>query len=129
MQHWNNSTGKKLIGWLLALIAVLAPAFAMAAGGEANIKLEFSQQDKILLGISLGFGILALLFAAGIWNWVKSQSPGNEKMQEVGGAIRDGALAYLKQQFRTMGIFVVIIAVGLPSALQSVSSSVCLPVT
>jgi K(+)-stimulated pyrophosphate-energized sodium pump len=132
MQHWNNSTGKKLIGWLLALIAVLAPAFAMAAGGEANIKLEFSQQDKILLGISLGFGILALLFAAGIWNWVKSQSPGNEKMQEVGGAIRDGALAYLKQQFRTMGIFVVIIAVGLYfmysgkfGSLVAIGTSVC----
>lgn len=91
----------------------MAPAFAMAAGGEANIKLEFTQQDKILLGVSLGFGVLALAFALGIWNWVKKQSPGNEKMQEVGGAIRDGAMAYLKQQFRTMGIFVIIIAIGL----------------
>ncbi len=106
--------GKRCFALLMTLFAfLLFPTFAFAAGGEANIKLEFSQQDKIYLFISLGFGVVALAFAAFFWSWVKSQSPGSEKMQEVGGAIRAGALAYLRQQVQMMGVFVLVISVGL----------------
>ncbi|MEZ5163545.1 MAG: sodium/proton-translocating pyrophosphatase [Fimbriimonadaceae bacterium] len=87
----------------------MLPNAAMASGGEAAIKLEFSGQDMYFLYASLVFGVLAIAFGAYFYKAVMSQSPGNEKMQEVGGAIRDGALAYLKQQVRTMAIFAVII--------------------
>ncbi len=104
---------KHLIAWVMALFTLLLPSMAMAAGGEANIKLEFSPQDKIYLFVSLGFGLIALAFAFFIWQGVQAASPGNEKMQEVGGAIREGALAYLRRQMQTMGIFVLILAVVL----------------
>ena len=106
--------GKRCFALLMTLFAFLSfPTFAFAAGGEANIKLEFTEQDKMYLYISLGFGVVALAFAAFFWSWVKKQSPGNEKMQEVGGAIRAGALAYLRQQVQMMGVFVAIISIGL----------------
>jgi K(+)-stimulated pyrophosphate-energized sodium pump len=41
------------------------------------------------------------------------QSPGDEKMQEVGSAIRQGALAYLRQQIATMSFFIVLLFCGL----------------
>jgi K(+)-stimulated pyrophosphate-energized sodium pump len=102
-----TSRVKLLLASLLSML--LLPTFSFAAGGE-NVKLIFSSQDKIYLGISGAFGLIALGFAFGLRSWVLKQSPGNEKMQEVGGAIHAGALAYLRQQFTTMAIFVVILA-------------------
>jgi K(+)-stimulated pyrophosphate-energized sodium pump len=95
------------------LLLSLFSASAFAAGAEANVKLVFTNQDKIYLYISLGLALIAILFGFGIRSWVLRQSPGTEKMQEVGAAIRDGALAYLRQQVRTMSIFVLLIAGGL----------------
>lgn len=114
MPHAMKQRGfKHAIAWLVAFFTLMLPSFAMAAGGEANIKLEFTPQDKIYLFVSLGFGLIALAFAVFIWQGVKAASPGNEKMQEVGGAIREGALAYLRRQMQTMSIFVLILAVVL----------------
>jgi len=102
--------GTRLIATILTIMSLFIPTLAMAAGGEANIKLEFSPSDYIFLFISLAFGLIALGFAAFFWYKVQKTSPGNEKMQEVGEAIRSGAMGYLGQQFRTMGIFVILIA-------------------
>lgn len=97
---------------MTALLTILWPATAFAAGGE-DVQLTFTQQDMFYLYASLAFGVIALAFAAYFWGWIKRQSPGNEKMQEVGGAIRAGALAYLAQQVRTMGFFVLLLMAGL----------------
>lgn len=102
-------------GWILTVFAVivsLLPTMAHAAG-EADVVLKFSGNDKLWLYVSLGLGVLAIIFAFGIRAGVMAQSPGSEKMQEVGLAIREGALAYLRQQVQTMAIFVVLLAVGL----------------
>ncbi len=104
------SYGKRafaVIGLLLSFLMV--PSAAFAAGGE-NVKLEFTGSDMIYLYVSLAFGVIALLTAWALGRWVNSQSKGSEKMIDVGTAIHDGAMAYLKQQFKTMGIFVVLLA-------------------
>jgi K(+)-stimulated pyrophosphate-energized sodium pump len=49
--------------------------------------------------------LLALLFAWYFYQNVKKQDPGNEKMQEIAGFIREGAFAYLKQQYKAVGLF------------------------
>jgi len=49
--------------------------------------------DVYTLLIPIG-GIVALLFATFIYFNVKKQSPGNEKMQELSNAIREGAMAF-----------------------------------
>lgn len=62
-----------------------------------------------LVGIA---GVLFSIILAGI---VKSAPAGDEKMQEIAGAIKEGAIAYLNRQLKSMGtagfvIFIIIFA-------------------
>lgn len=95
---------------LLALASLL-PATGVAS--EAKVKLEFAKSDYAYLFISLGLAVLAIGVGFGIMAWALKQSPGNEKMQEVSAAIKQGALAYLRRQIKTMSFFIVLLAVGL----------------
>ena len=63
-------------------------------------------------------GIIALLFALGLYFSVKKQSPGNEKMQELSSAIRKGAMAFLKSEYKVLVVFVVVVAALLLIASQ-----------
>jgi len=93
---------------ILASLFALFPTFAMAA--EADVALDFSSKgNQLLLAISFALGLVALLTGFWIKKQVLSASPGSEKMQEVGGAIHEGALAYLKRQISTMIWFVVLV--------------------
>ncbi|UCB58377.1 MAG: sodium-translocating pyrophosphatase [Thermoplasmatales archaeon] len=54
-------------------------------------------------------GLLALIFATILYILVKKQSPGNEKMQELSNAIRKGAMAFLKSEYKVLIIFVIVV--------------------
>ncbi|MCA9751746.1 MAG: sodium/proton-translocating pyrophosphatase, partial [Gemmatimonadetes bacterium] len=56
-------------------------------------------------------GVLALVFAFFKASWINRQSPGNEKMVEIGKAVREGAMAFLWREYKALGIFVVAVAV------------------
>ncbi len=94
------------------LAAFLLPSLSQAAGGE-NVTLKFTSQDTTYLIISMVVGLVAIGFGLLFRSGVLSQDKGSEKMQEVGGAIKAGAMAYLRQQVTTMSIFVVLLAIGL----------------
>jgi len=53
--------------------------------------------------------VLALAMAGWLVRQVLAASQGTAKMQEIALAIQEGAAAYLRRQFRTLGVFVVII--------------------
>ncbi len=63
---------------------------------------------SIIIPIS---GIIALLSAIILFYSVKKQSAGNEKMQELSNAIRNGAMAFLKSEYKILIIFVIIVAI------------------
>jgi K(+)-stimulated pyrophosphate-energized sodium pump len=65
--------------------------------------------DLYMLSIPIG-GIVALLFAAVLYVRVKKQSPGNEKMQDLSKAIREGSMAFLHSEYKVLIIFVAIVA-------------------
>src|SRR6266446_837940 len=54
-------------------------------------------------------GLLALGVAALLVREVLAASQGTQRMQEIAKAVQEGAAAYLRRQFRTLGVFVVII--------------------
>ena len=55
--------------------------------------------------------IIALIFAAVNFYSVKKKPEGTEKMAEISAKIRKGAMAYLKRQYKTVGIFFVVMFV------------------
>ena len=55
-------------------------------------------------------GILALIFAILLYLSVKKQSPGNEKMKELSHAIRKGAMAFLKSEYKVLIVFVIVVS-------------------
>ena len=56
-------------------------------------------------------GIVALGFALIRSSWVNKQDPGNEKMVEIGLAVREGAMAFLSREYRVLAVFVIAVAV------------------
>jgi len=60
---------------------------------------------------SLIIGILALAYAEYLAVSILSKKQGTAKMQEISMAIREGAVAYLNRQYKTVAVFVVIIAI------------------
>jgi K(+)-stimulated pyrophosphate-energized sodium pump len=57
----------------------------------------------------LGAGALALLFAAYLAYKVISEDAGNERVQEIGAAIHEGAMAFLNREYKLLAVFVIII--------------------
>jgi K(+)-stimulated pyrophosphate-energized sodium pump len=69
------------------------------------------EQNVIYIPLVLSVLGLAYMFVRA--SWVKKQSAGNEKMQEISKAIKEGALAFLNAEYRLLFIFVVIASVAL----------------
>ena len=55
-------------------------------------------------------GFLAVVFGLMRSKWISDQNPGNEKMQEIGLAIREGATAFLIREYKVLTIFVLTVA-------------------
>jgi len=49
--------------------------------------------------------VSALFFAWWFWRGVRREHPGNDRMVEIAGYVREGAYAYLRQQYKGVGIF------------------------
>jgi K(+)-stimulated pyrophosphate-energized sodium pump len=68
-------------------------------------------------------GLLALLFTYLKSNWVSSQDVGTEKMERISKNIAEGAMAFLRAEYRILAIFVLIVAVLLGVTADPVKSS------
>src|SRR6201986_5287178 len=84
----------------------LSPAIA-AGGPVAPVSVSGSNLTWVVIVAVIALAALAV--AGVLVREVLAASQGTAKMQEIGKAVQDGAAAYLRRQFRTLGIFVVVI--------------------
>ncbi|MDD2400924.1 MAG: sodium-translocating pyrophosphatase [Clostridia bacterium] len=56
-------------------------------------------------------GVAALLFAFYLSNRVNKVEPGNQTMQDIAQAIHEGAMAFLFREYKTLSVFVAVVAV------------------
>ena len=61
---------------------------------------------KILIPIA---AIIGLLVAVGLTSWIGKAKEGTDRMKEISGFIRAGAMAFLKREYRTMVVVIVIL--------------------
>ncbi len=72
-----------------------------------------SSQEIWAVWAILGVAIIGLLYAVYLTRQILGEDQGNEKMQEISRAIREGAVAYLNRQLRTIIVFIAILTVAL----------------
>ena len=77
----------------------------------------------------IGAGILAMLYAFWKTSWINSQDEGSDRMKQIGKSIADGAMAFLKAEYRVLSIFVLIVAILLAFAANSQGDSVLVSVS
>jgi K(+)-stimulated pyrophosphate-energized sodium pump len=84
---------------------------AIAHAEGSTVQIDSSANGPLLFVLCAS--LLALLYGFYLRFQVLRQSAGTESMQKVGQAIRDGALAYLTKQIKTMLPFVAMLCIGL----------------
>ena len=55
--------------------------------------------------------VVAMLYAFWKTNWINNQDEGSDRMKQIGANIADGAMAFLKAEYRILGVFVLVIAI------------------
>ncbi|MFY8096759.1 MAG: sodium-translocating pyrophosphatase [Flavobacterium sp.] len=69
--------------------------------------------NEIMLYLPIALAVFGLVFMFIKASWVNKQDAGDEKMQRISKSIQEGAMAFLKAEYRILAIFVVIASVAL----------------
>src|SRR6516225_1802300 len=66
--------------------------------------------DKLIYLVPV-LGALGLLYTFFKYSWVSKQDPGNQRMQDISKHIAEGAMAFLKAEWKILSYFVIIAAI------------------
>ena len=78
---------------------------------------------ELMIQFLPAFGILALIFVFIKNRWVTKQDVGNEKMARIAQNIAEGAMSFLKAEYKILSVFVVAVAILLFFKGQSETGS------
>jgi len=81
----------------------------LSLSSPASSEVDLGGGDLTLVVVVGVVALLALAVAGGLVREVLAAGQGTEKMQSIAKAVQEGASAYLKRQFRTVAVFVVLI--------------------
>lgn len=74
--------------------------------------------DKLIYLVP-AMGLIGLLYTLIKFNWVSKQDAGSDRMKEISNYIAEGAMAFLKAEWKILGYFVVIVGILLAVMAQS----------
>jgi K(+)-stimulated pyrophosphate-energized sodium pump len=66
--------------------------------------------DKLIYAVPV-LGLIGLIYTLMKFNWVSKQDAGNDRMKEISSHIAEGAMAFLKAEWKILGYFVIIVAI------------------
>ncbi|UYN88247.1 MAG: sodium-translocating pyrophosphatase [Cyclobacteriaceae bacterium] len=69
------------------------------------------------------FGVLGIIFVLWKSAWVNKQDAGTDKMKKIAGHIAEGAMAFLKAEYKVLAVFVLCVAVLLGVTANTETSS------
>jgi K(+)-stimulated pyrophosphate-energized sodium pump len=107
--------------WLFMMIAFLAIGLIGAEAGATGASVEswrpfsfytdphYNALERVALIMNVVVALAGLLYAWMLVGEVYRADTGTKRMQEIAHAVREGANAYLKRQFTTVGILIVVI--------------------
>jgi len=92
----------------LATFVVFAcsPAFGEEAAGAAQISLNV---PWVLWLLAPAGAIIGLIFALVFYKGIMKHSEGEDLMKKIAGHVREGAMAYLRRQYKVVGLVVVLL--------------------
>ncbi|MFT4666072.1 MAG: K(+)-stimulated pyrophosphate-energized sodium pump [Polaribacter sp.] len=76
---------------------------------KSTFKRKKIMGDTITMAIPV-FGVVALLYTFWKSSWVSKQEVGSEKMAFIAKNISDGAMAFLRAEYKVLAVFVVVVA-------------------
>src|SRR6185437_541348 len=88
-----------------------APAASRGTGERLDQHLEANSMTALWAIVLCG--ALSIIYAIWATNSVINSDAGNPRMQEIAAAVREGAQAYLKRQYTTIGLVGIVIFVVL----------------
>jgi K(+)-stimulated pyrophosphate-energized sodium pump len=105
-----------------AIVIVLISVFGGPVGAETEVvttTTTTAAAEESVKDMDIPFlwylaplgSVLALLFAWIFYRQMKKQSEGTKEMAEIAQGVREGSNAYLKRQYKIVGIFLVILAI------------------
>jgi inorganic pyrophosphatase/K(+)-stimulated pyrophosphate-energized sodium pump len=90
---------------MVTMVVMSVLATSVFAAETTNDATEFSSKEKLYWGICLAASLAALAQAWVFFRWMMARDEGNETMIELAGHVRDGASAYLAQQYKVVIVF------------------------
>jgi len=66
--------------------------------------------DKLIYLVPV-MGVIGLLYTFVKYSWVSKQDSGNERMQEISKYIAEGAMAFLRAEWKILSYFVILVAI------------------
>ena len=81
----------------------------LSLSSPAGAEVDLGGGDLALVVVVAVIALLALVVAGGLVREVLGSGQGTDRMQKIAQAVQEGAGAYLKRQFRTVAVFVILI--------------------